>query len=74
MFYIQGAEKNMDTFCTMNLICNLIRQSKAEIFFNSLQETSDLFKENIVLKVTICFGIPYMQCCHILLCAASVVE
>ena len=30
--YIQGAEKDMDTFCTVNFNFNLIRQSKAEHF------------------------------------------
>ena len=30
--------------------------------------------KKIVLKVTIFFGIPHMQWCHMLLCAASVVE
>jgi len=31
--YVQGAEKEMDTFCTVNLNFNLIRQSEADCFF-----------------------------------------
>lgn len=53
--YIQGAEKDTDTFCTVNLNFNLARQSKAEKFY-SLQETFCLLKKNIVLKVTIFFA------------------
>lgn len=53
--YIQGAEKDRDTFCTVNLNFNLVRQSKAEKFY-SLQETFYLLKKNIVLKVTIFFA------------------